>query len=1323
MINVTNSAIVEKIKGTGRTFTLSIKVGTNTFTEVKSLRRSSIFASNQKLSVGEAVSAFIEAEINDCRESLQNYEVEPILKIDGYNINIPLGIFKVQAPSQADGSGTQKITAYDRMSETSKYTYTATGLTSAKSTFSAICSTCGYTAITSGLTDVSINDKLLNGMDCRKALGYVAGVFGKNCVVGTDGKFKMVGYSNVSESTCKISINSLDTLEFPSKVSTIDYFNAVVNESTIYKSGSGNSGVNIVNPLFKSISQTANILSYLKSNVGSNGYYPAKFKQLNGDPRIEVGDVIKVEHKNIATGSVVSDYVPVMSLVLDYDGGVSVSIEAYPAESEFSMSLSDLMDFTNSSNNSKFENLEGNIGGLNSSFNDLSGKVDGFAEDILTAKGKADFATVRAEAVKELNDLVSNSLGLYRTEIEGAGGDIKYYFHNKATLAQSNYIISMTDSGFAYTNNWNNGDPVWTYGINPAGNSIMNYLVANKISADLIEAGVISSLEGAPIKTEFSLNTGLMSLIATAKKQGFAFGSDKSNNLLLQYNYSESDKINMKSGYYYNGQFYADVQHKELITPSSSYYYVDITSVDVYEYSDGYNKLTDLTELAKTFKGFIMHSNGVTYGYEAHDEPNLLGYYITSDFTLPRTFKGGILGFYEDEYDDVAERTPILKFYDYEIETSEANPHLTEIRKQSISTKYLGAEKIAFYLDGRAVDLESLFTSVSNEFDYLRGKVDVLEKEIVQLKTALNLKTLAVFVSANPSDAGSVSGSGSYILQDGSFVVGAEAKSGTRYYISSVNLTYTSDDYSQTFDQRTLINKGWLTNSNTSLGMPVDILSPRLGDTLNVTVYFGEPEKHNVTLIADPANGGTVSGGGFCYHGDTARIVASPYEDYDFVGWYEQGKFLTSSPVMLTQAIYEDKTYTAKFERKPEELTISVGETKLVDIGAGEIVYLKFTPSTSGTYEFTSLGTSDDDVMGYLYDADKSEISSNDDDAGNRQFLLSEDLTANVTYYWGIKYYSSSKTGSINVKLTFKGSSGGETPTTFTLTTKVSPEGAGSVSVDKAGPYSQGDVVWLTATAANSNYQLSHWHFKHLNNNQEYDVEKNTENPNKTSCSMYSDTEVTAVFEYIGSSGGGTTSGTTKVKVSGVNATSTDVVFINQVGTTEVNITPGSSCKIYAYATGRTISKVELYTDGTYLDDINLSGFLTSTADGDIFEYGLVAGTESAGHTTEFKVHFSGGSSGGSSGGTGEEFLMKISTNNASYGTVTVTVNGTQQSPASGYTNSYKIRVGDTVTLQAIPSAGHSFSMWSNGTSILPSGATHTFTATTADVNFVAYFS
>lgn len=1092
MINITNSAIVEKIKGTGRTFTLSIKVGTNTFTKVKSLRRSSIFASNQKLSVGEAVSAFIEAEINDCRESLQNYEVEPILSIDGYNI--PLGIFKVQAPSQADGSGTQKITAYDRMSETSKFNYTATGLTSAISTFSKICNICGFTAITSGLTDVAINDRLLDGMTCREALGYVAGVFGKNCVVTTDGKFKMLGYSKVAESTCKISINSLDTLEFPSKVSTIDYFNAVVDEATTYKSGTGNNGVNVVNPLFKSTSQTYSIFSQLQANVGSNGYYPAKFKQLNGDPRIEVGDVIKVEHRNIVTGEVGADYVPVMSSVLDYDGGVTVSIEAYATESEFSMSLSDKMNITNSSNNNKF-------GSLGDSIDDVNSRFDGFEEDIEGANTKADFAVIQAAAVEELNKVIGNSLGLYQTKIKGTGGDEKYYFHNKSTLESSTYIISMTDKGFAFANSWNNGNPVWTYGINPAGNSIMNYLVVNKISADLIEAGVIKSLPSAEIQTSLNLNDGTLSFDTSDTK------------VAVQASVASADGTSQGAGFYI-----FDKNEKKVfnVTPQGVSFFTN-------EYAQALIK----------------------YLFGGGEKP-------------------------EDPYFSLVEET-------------------------SMKTKHLHCQDI--YILNKDSDVEEKLTDyiavTVSAIQSLTDRTDILETEVARLKEALGTKSLVVYVNANPSVSGYVSGSGSYTLEDESFVVTAYPYGGTEYYISNVVITYLSDGSSQTFDQATLINRNWLTNANTRLDMPVDITASRLGDTANVVVNFGLPEKYNLTLNVDPAGSGTVTGSGSYYPDTQVRITATPKSGYKFDGWYENGS-LKSSDDTLTITMSSDRTLTAKFETEKYftakisssgassddtvyisgdangstnygteesssntgtimyyfakagsgrviskivtsdgqtiaatnlvsvgalnsahtqlaypapvtqgtlgktveitvhfkdvssgELTITAGETKSVNINADEITYLKFIPSVSGTYEFTSLGGQEDDVVGYLYDANKSQLAADDDSAGNRQFLLTQNLTAGTTYYWGVKYYDTSKSGSVNVKLTYKDSSGGggssgktevyigpsdssKGSVTFTLNGVNAPYPSGKYALNI------GDTVTATATP-NSGYNFWYW--------------------------------------------------------------------------------------------------------------------------------------------------------------------------------------------------------------------------------------------------------
>ncbi len=96
------------------------------------------------------------------------------------------------------------------------------------------------------------------------------------------------------------------------------------------------------------------------------------------------------------------------------------------------------------------------------------------------------------------------------------------------------------------------------------------------------------------------------------------------------------------------------------------------------------------------------------------------------------------------------------------------------------------------------------------------------------------------------------------------------------------------------------------------------------------------------------------------------------------------------------------------------ELIIRAGETLTVDIVAGEITYIKFVPAVSGNYTFTSL--SSDDTYGYLCDADKYDITYNDDDVTSN-FSITYDLEAGVTYYWGARYYNSSRSGSFDVKL------------------------------------------------------------------------------------------------------------------------------------------------------------------------------------------------------------------------------------------------------------------------------------------------------------------
>ena len=108
------------------------------------------------------------------------------------------------------------------------------------------------------------------------------------------------------------------------------------------------------------------------------------------------------------------------------------------------------------------------------------------------------------------------------------------------------------------------------------------------------------------------------------------------------------------------------------------------------------------------------------------------------------------------------------------------------------------------------------------------------------------------------------------------------------------------------------------------------------------------------------------------------------------------------------------------------------GETKTVEITGGSITYLKFVPTVSGNYSFTSVSSSD--TYGYLYDADKNQITYNDDGGSGSNFLISYDLIKGTTYYFGCRYYSTSTSGSFDVTLTLNSALETLTPTENTTT-------------------------------------------------------------------------------------------------------------------------------------------------------------------------------------------------------------------------------------------------------------------------------------------------
>ena len=85
--------------------------------------------------------------------------------------------------------------------------------------------------------------------------------------------------------------------------------------------------------------------------------------------------------------------------------------------------------------------------------------------------------------------------------------------------------------------------------------------------------------------------------------------------------------------------------------------------------------------------------------------------------------------------------------------------------------------------------------------------------------------------------------------------------------------------------------------------------------------------------------------------------------------------------------------------------------------------YLKFTAPVSGVYTFESSGRGvNSDPYGALYAADQSQITYNDDGAGNLEFRITAPLIAGQVYYLAARHYSSIREGSFTVSAQVPGS-------------------------------------------------------------------------------------------------------------------------------------------------------------------------------------------------------------------------------------------------------------------------------------------------------------
>ncbi len=98
---------------------------------------------------------------------------------------------------------------------------------------------------------------------------------------------------------------------------------------------------------------------------------------------------------------------------------------------------------------------------------------------------------------------------------------------------------------------------------------------------------------------------------------------------------------------------------------------------------------------------------------------------------------------------------------------------------------------------------------------------------------------------------------------------------------------------------------------------------------------------------------------------------------------------------------------------------IALGTAKTVNINkAGVVRYYKYKAPSDMNVQFYSTGSLD--TYGYLFNYSKTQLASNDDGGDNRNFSITYSLQSGRTYLFACKLYSSSATGSFNIKLVKK---------------------------------------------------------------------------------------------------------------------------------------------------------------------------------------------------------------------------------------------------------------------------------------------------------------
>lgn len=449
---------------------------------LKSLKLTSAVNSSDTISLGDAVSAYIEAVIINPSILLLGKELNPQIGLrvqDGTYEYVSLGIFKVTEATK-DGKNI-KIKASDRMALTEKGFFTSkTGIVQVKDILQEQAQKLGFSFV-SDVGNLAVDVDKLEGFTIREVIATLAGYCGGNARFNHNGDLEFLFYSNhdVTITSSRFS----DPLNIEEEDTIVRGIKCTIDSNTVMQVGNG-LGID-----FSCTVMTQDRLNTIFKSVENFSYRGCEIKLNLGQPELDPGDIITVKDINN-----ILYRVPIMELVTEFDGGVKQTIKAKatstakreieykgPLTKKTEKLIADIVQTkkivadTIEAFNGEFDHINTNILNVSQQLTATSGKVEHLESTI---------AEIDTTITNELIAIDARITNIEAIDINTVKADIE---HAKIGIADINTLLSGSVSTGSTQTIVLNADNT------TIANALIKSAMIDSVVADKITAGTIDA--------------------------------------------------------------------------------------------------------------------------------------------------------------------------------------------------------------------------------------------------------------------------------------------------------------------------------------------------------------------------------------------------------------------------------------------------------------------------------------------------------------------------------------------------------------------------------------------------------------------------------------------------------------------------------------------------------------------------------------------------------------------------------------------------------------------------------------------------------------